>query len=54
MLVLTSGAWPLNASMAGEFKVPEEVNYFGGWNWHLLKRDPDLSFCLVGQKYIQI
>lgn len=26
MLVLTSGAWPLNQSMAGEFKVPEEVS----------------------------
>ncbi|KAG2177587.1 hypothetical protein INT44_008099 [Umbelopsis vinacea] len=25
MLVLTSGAWPLNQSMAGEFKVPEEL-----------------------------
>jgi hypothetical protein len=25
MLVLTSGAWPLNSSSVGEFKVPEEV-----------------------------
>lgn len=26
MLVLTSGAWPLNQSGTGEFKVPAEVN----------------------------
>lgn len=53
MLVLTSGAWPLNQSMAGEFKVPEEVNM--SVKWHFLKHDDvDPLFCLVGQKYIQI
>ncbi|KAG2185928.1 hypothetical protein INT43_002366 [Umbelopsis isabellina] len=60
MLVLTSGAWPLNASSIGEFKVPEELvknitmfedfykdKYSGRrltWLWHLSRGDVKLTY----------
>ncbi|KAH8552618.1 Cullin [Umbelopsis sp. PMI_123] len=60
MLVLTSGAWPLNQSTAGEFKVPEElvkcVSKFEdfykekhngrrlSWLWHLSRGEIKVTY----------